>query len=59
MSTVTPESVYRVIREYPHVPTVAEIAAVLRTDAATVRVCLSALRAAGKVQPLEETRALA
>lgn len=54
MSTnITSESVYRVIREYPHIPTVAEIAASLHTDVTTVRAHLSALRAQGKVKPLQ------
>lgn len=57
MQKPTPEQVYRVIREHPHVPTVSEIAAVLRADTGDVRACLNALRAQGKVQPLRKAGA--
>lgn len=52
MNAITPDDVLRVIREHPHIPTVAEIAVTLQTDILTVRACLTALRAAGRVQPL-------
>jgi len=56
MNAITSDDVLRIIRTHPHIPTVAEIAAALRVDSATVREHLAALREQGRVQPMPERR---